>query len=200
MNGSYQKLNGFRSVRCEKEQAADLSPRWAFGDYIILERLFFLFGGRFCTYFFSALFRWLCFQWCFPIFSLSFLPHTHTHTQYRLFAEKVKTSRKTEQYQNNSHLSCFEKWLKIFCKASVFGLSPLDARWLAACLLGPAVVNVWEIKRGANWRQVKKPSESLSSTYAHGTVRISHWNRIAFILKYQLRERRTMAIHIAAFI
>lgn len=133
--------------------------------------------------------------------SLIFATHTHTHNI-------VSSQKKWKRAAKLNNIKIIPIWVvlkndwKYFVKRLflVFRHSMLDARWLAACLLGPAVVNVWEIKRGANWRQVKKPSESLSSTYAHGTVRISHWNRIAFILKYQLRERRTMAIHIAAFI
>lgn len=140
------------------------------------------------------------FNGVFP-FSLSHFCHTHTHNI-------VSSQKKWKRAAKLNNIKIIPIWVvlkndwKYFVKRLflVFRHSMLDARWLAACLLGPAVVNVWEIKRGANWRQVKKPSESLSSTYAHGTVRISHWNRIAFILKYQLRERRTMAIHIAAFI
>lgn len=119
-------------------------------------------SGFFCfrqLFFFS--FLWLCFsvRWFCHFFFCA--------TKNSL--KKVKTSRKAEQYQNNSHLSCFEKWLKIFCKAFSWSL----------------VVGLCErIKRGENCIQTKLECRLMPMGQLH------HWNRIAFFYEIPIESER----------
>lgn len=94
--------------------------------------------------------------------------------QQKSSLQKVKTNRKAEQYQNNSHLSCFEKWLKIFCKVSAWSaVSPLLLLLLLPTLIVMRVC-VCELSEAKTEKH-----QSLSRFIPMGQSH--HWNRIAFI-------------------
>lgn len=162
----------------ERNETSEPSFRRALRDYIILEALIWWSVLEFRRFLFARFFH---------SFVRSVIMFFHSMTLAVFFTfflllwqtmesrlQKVKTSRKAEQYQNNSHLSCFEKWLKIFCKAFVWWNGRASHRLI-----------VWELSEAKT-----AGSRLMPMGQSH------HWNRIAFI--WNTNWEQTMAICSAA--